>query len=107
MCVVSPIGGQMTDTLTLFKRLTEAGMPPAQAEIIVQALHEMGQPADRPQLTATAPVRYSRSAFWNWYMGNSSRHPFLNGIGTGIALVAIEWALVFPLIDGLFKFLRG
>jgi len=97
----------MTDTLTLFKRLIDAGMPAVQAEIIVQELYEIRQAAERPQSAPTAPVRYSRNLFWNWYMGNSSRHPFLNGIGTGIALVAIEWAVVFPLIDGLIKFLRG
>jgi hypothetical protein len=99
----------MMDTLTLFKKLTEAGMPPGQADVIVQELFEIKQAAERshPQATPTVPTRYSKNAFWNWYMENSSRHPFLNGIGTGITLVAIEWAVVFPIIDGFLKFLRA
>lgn len=100
----------MTDTHKIFKRLTDAGMPEAQAEIVVNELFELRRAAEAASTRASVPeqpTRYSSNPFWNWYIGNSSRHPFLNGLGTGLALAALEWAIVFPVIDCLVVYFRG
>jgi hypothetical protein len=91
--------GTMTDTLAIFRRLTEAGMPGVQAEILATEIFDL-QRRGCPKLAATeAPPRYSKNLFWNWYVGNTSRHPFLNGIVTGLVLVGVEWVLIFPVFD--------
>lgn len=90
----------MTDTLATFKKLTDAGMAAAQAEIIVSELWDMQHRRTNPPRLAE-PARYSKNALWNWYVGNSSRHPFLNGAGTGLVLVAVEWTIFFPLLDSV------
>jgi hypothetical protein len=96
----------LTDTLRIFERLTNAGIPAEQAEIIANEVFDI-QRAGGSTPPVLAEPRYSRNPFWNLYVGNSSRHPFLNGIGTGLVLAAVEWAIVFPVVDCVVAHLRG
>ncbi|WP_158660482.1 hypothetical protein [Paraburkholderia hospita] len=88
----------MTDTLELFKKLTKAGMTEAQAELLVTALWEM-QYRPSLDLASNQPSRLFPARFWRWYLRDMSRHPALNGMLTGLAIAAIENAILFPLFD--------
>jgi hypothetical protein len=90
----------MTDTLAIFRRITRAGMPEEQAEILARELCRLPQP-----LTSAADARKPSRAFGKavttWYLSNLSNHPLLNGIGTGLALAAIEWTVFSPYLRSL------
>lgn len=97
----------MTDKLALFRQLTDAGMPSVQAEIVVTEFASMQTASRLMQLGEKTPIGFSERPCWNWYVSSLSRHPFMNGLVTGLVLAVLEAIVLSPLADGLIKHLCG